>query len=218
MPLRVKRNPLLRPLAPLAFRGERWQNFCALPDNILVHDLSKPLPFADESIEVVYHSHVLEHLDRDDAVEFLLEIKRVLKPNGIHRIVVPDFEDAARLYLAHVDACRHNAAEMECHDAYIGALIEQSVRREGEYTRQQPALRRFLENKLLGDARKRGETHQWMYDRFSLHALLIRLGYRNPQVQQFNTSSIPRWNEYGLDQNEDGDEYKGESLYLEVQK
>ena len=216
--LRVKRNPLLRPLAALAFRGLRLQKFRALPNNILVHDLSKGLPFADDSVDAVYHSHLLEHLDRDVAARFLLEIKRVLKPNGFQRIVIPDFEKAARLYLAHVAICERDAAEAERHDPYIAVLIEQSVRRYASGTSQQSPVRRFVENKLLGDARRRGETHQWMYDRFNLSALLTRLSYRNPQVEQFNTSRIACWNEYALDQNEAGAEYKPESLYLEVQK
>jgi SAM-dependent methyltransferase len=217
--LRAKRNPFLKPLVPLAFRGRRLQYFRELPNNILVHDLSKGIPFADESVDVVYHSHLLEHLDREVAPRFLIEIRRVLKPNGIMRIVVPDFEDAARQYLAHIALCESNSAEADRHDQFIAAMIEQITRRESGHTRLQPPLRRFVENKLLGDARRRGETHQWMYDRFNLSALLTQLGYRNPEVQQFNTSRIASWKEYGLDQNETGGEYHiAKSLYLEVQK
>jgi hypothetical protein len=38
-------------------------------------------------------------------------------------------------------------------------------------------MRRWLENRLLGDARHRGETHQWAYDRHTLTAKLQRTGY-----------------------------------------
>jgi SAM-dependent methyltransferase len=217
--LRVKRNPFLKPLAPLVFRGRRLQFLRGISDNILVHDLSKGLPFADESVDVVYHSHLLEHLDREVAPRFLIEIRRVLKPNGILRIVVPDFEDAAHKYLDHIALCECDSAEADRHDTFIAAMIEQITRRECAHTRLQPPLRRFLENKLLGDARRRGEAHQWMYDRFNLSALLTQLGYRNPEVRQFNTSRIASWNEYGLDRNETGGEYHiAKSLYFEVQK
>src|ERR1051326_2208138 len=56
----------------------------------LVHDLSQPLPFAENSISAVYASHVLEHLYRSQAVALLSECKRVLKPGGVLRLVVPD--------------------------------------------------------------------------------------------------------------------------------
>ena len=42
------------------------------------------------SVDGGYHSHVLEHLDRPVAREFLKETLRVLRPGGICRIVVPD--------------------------------------------------------------------------------------------------------------------------------
>jgi SAM-dependent methyltransferase len=217
--LRFRRNPLLKALAPLVFRGERLRHFRALPDNILVHDLSKGIPFADDTFDMVYHSHLLEHLDREVAPRFLLEIKRVLKPHGILRIVVPDFEETARLYLAHVAVCERDATEVDRHDLFVAAMIEQMVRGEAGHTRLQRPLRRFLENKLLGDARRRGEAHRWMYDRFSLTALLTQLGYRNPQIHLFDTSCLASWNGYGLDQNETGGEYHiAKSLYVEAQK
>ncbi len=45
------------------------------------------LSFNDNSFDVVYASHVLEHIKNDSAA--LLEIKRVLKPNGFAIIPVP---------------------------------------------------------------------------------------------------------------------------------
>jgi hypothetical protein len=79
-------------------------------------------------------------------------------------------------------------------------------------------LRKRLENLILGDARRRGETHQWMYDRISLIALLTRVGFRGPQICRFDTSSIPDWNDYGLDRGADGGEHFKGSLYVEARK
>lgn len=216
--LRVKEHRLLRAIAPLVVKGERLNRFNALPDNIMVHNVAKRLPFDSDSIDVVYHSHLLEHLDRDLAKNFLLEVKRVLKLGGIQRIVVPDLEKPCRAYLSHFPMCENDADEAGRHDAYVAAMIEQSVRREADGTSHQKPLRRFIENALLGDARRRGETHQWMYDRINLGALLVSLGYKNPQLQKHDTSLIPHWNEYGLDLDERGNEYKPESLYIEAQK
>lgn len=90
------------------------------------------------------------------------------------------------------------------HDDYIAAMIEQSVRKEAFSARHKKPLRRYLENLVLGDARKRGETHQWMYDRINLRELLERLGYRNITIQDYRTSQIPNWQQYNLDVDEHG--------------
>ena len=48
------------------------------------------LPFADESLEGIYGSHVLEHLWSVDIEWFLGECHRVLHRGGVARFVVPD--------------------------------------------------------------------------------------------------------------------------------
>jgi len=213
--LRIKRSALLSKLVPIILNGERLKKFNALPENILVHDLSTGIPFDDNSVDVVYHSHILEHLDRDIARGFLLEVKRVLRPGGIHRIVLPDFEFVCKRYIAHIDASDSNSGEAAKHDSFVGEVIEQSVRREAAGTSHQRPLRRFIENILLGDARKRGETHQWMYDRVSLRSILEELGYSEVVLQHFDSSLVVGWNGYGLDVDENSDEYKPGSLYVE---
>ncbi len=216
--LRLKRNPLLRPLALRMLRGVQLERFKALPDNIVVHDLARGVPFPDNSVDVVYHSHLLEHLDREIAETFLREIWRALKPGGVHRIAVPDLERLCREYLEHLALCDRQPNEAERHDGLIAALIEQSVRRDAFSTRRHPPLRRRLENWVLGDARRRGETHQWMYDRVSLGALLRQVGFRAIQLQAYNTSQVAIWNEVGLDLDARGGQYKPDSFYMEATK
>jgi SAM-dependent methyltransferase len=213
--LRIRNNPLMRRLAPIVFRGDRLSRFNALPNNIKVWNLAKGIPFADGSVDAVYHSHLLEHLDRTVAIDFLLECKRVLKRGGVLRIVVPDFETLCRKYLEHAVGSEQNVNEAELHEAYIASVIEQSVRKEAYGTSQQRPLRRLVENLLLGDARKRGEAHQWMYDRISLKLKLLKLGYSAVFYQEYNSSGVPNWDQYGLDIDINGNEYKPDSLYME---
>lgn len=216
--LRFRKNPLLRRLVPFLISGDRLERFRSLADNILVHNLAKGIPFPSNAVDVVYHSHLMEHLDRDVARGFQHEVRRVLKPGGIQRIVVPDLEHACREYLAHIDVAVAEPTAAAIHESYIAPIIEQSVRREASGTSRTGSVRRFLENALLGDARKRGETHQWMYDRVSLSALLLDTGFRNPQQQRFDSSSIASWRDFGLDIDAGGGEYKPHSLYMEAQK
>lgn len=57
---------------------------------IFIHDLRKRLPWADGSVEAIYSSHTLEHLDKEHGRKLVQECQRVLKPGGVLRIVVPD--------------------------------------------------------------------------------------------------------------------------------
>ena len=64
----------------------------------LTRDLRRPLPFPDNSARLIYSEHVLEHLQMADAVRLLQECHRVLAPEGILRIGVPDAEIYLRAY------------------------------------------------------------------------------------------------------------------------
>jgi predicted SAM-dependent methyltransferase len=61
------------------------------------HDLTKPLPFPDNSVEEIYSSHVLEHFTYPHPLlDVIRECLRVLKPGGRFRAAVPN----ARIFLA----------------------------------------------------------------------------------------------------------------------
>lgn len=57
-----------------------------------------PLKFESETFELVYVSHVLEHFDRKSTQLVINEWVRVLKPDGVIRISVPDFEALVKIY------------------------------------------------------------------------------------------------------------------------
>lgn len=215
LPVRLKGSALGRAVAPVVVTGDRRVAYEAMADNVVRHNLRKGIPAEDRSVDAVYHSHLLEHLDRDAVSGFLTEVMRVLKPGGVHRIVVPDLERDARNYIASLDAALAGETPATDHETSIELLIEQMVRKESWGTSQRAGVRRWTENALLGDARKRGETHQWMWDRVSLPAALIRAGFRDPRVVSFGTSALDDWPGYLLDENGSGSEYRPGSLYVE---
>jgi predicted SAM-dependent methyltransferase len=65
---------------------------------VLYHDLRRPLPFADESLEAIYASHLLEHLYYDEARRLLKDCYRALRRNGVLRLVVPDLQSILEEY------------------------------------------------------------------------------------------------------------------------
>ena len=82
-----------------------WVNLDLQPllDYVIPADFLGPLPFADNSVDAVYHAHVLEHLSREDGRNFLKESVRVLRPGGVLRVVIPDLEDLCRFYVDSLD-------------------------------------------------------------------------------------------------------------------
>ena len=109
-----------------------WVNLDTAPvsTQVIAHDLRRGLPFADETFDVVYGSHVLEHLEPAEAIRLLNECFRVLKPNGIVRVVVPDLETIVRLYLTSLEgALAGNEDARVRYDWMILELYDQTVRR-----------------------------------------------------------------------------------------
>ena len=59
----------------------------------IVHDLTKfPYPFKDESVDAIYASHFVEHLDGIERIKFFNECYRILKPQGIMRLLHPYYK------------------------------------------------------------------------------------------------------------------------------
>lgn len=52
-------------------------------------DITQPLPYADQSVDLIYCSHGVEHVTSPDALRFFKECYRILKPSGTMRICVP---------------------------------------------------------------------------------------------------------------------------------
>ncbi len=79
-----------------------WENLDFEPKNSSVRkwDIRRGLPCPDEHFDLVYSSHVLEHLSSAEVEKLIQECRRVLRPGGTLRVVVPDLEAMAREYLS----------------------------------------------------------------------------------------------------------------------
>ncbi len=153
---------------------EDWVNidFTDHGGKVLAYDLRLGIPFADASFDVVYHSHVLEHMPKAWGEFFLQECYRVLRPGGLLRVVVPDLENIARAYVASLDAVRSGEAKAsEQHRWMIVELIDQLTRTYsgGEmlnWWKQQPVpqedfiVRRLGKEAELGMAQVQGQKVQ----------------------------------------------------------
>ena len=184
------------------------------PD-IVYWDLRKGIPFEPGSFDAVYHSHFLEHLDRDVGPIVLQQCYHALKPGGVLRVVVPDLQYLTRQYLAAVEERKQSRPQAtEKHSRAVDDLIDQMVRSDFSGKAANPLAAR-IEKFVRGNAAAAGETHRWMYDEYSLRDLLEKIGFRDVRVETCLTSRIADWLSFKLDQNPDGSEYKPESLYME---
>lgn len=77
--------------------GEDWQTLdIEKREGIdIVHDITKTLPLSDNTFDLVYMSHVLGYIHWSKTIDVLKEVYRILKPNGIVEIWVPDLDKIA---------------------------------------------------------------------------------------------------------------------------
>jgi predicted SAM-dependent methyltransferase len=189
--LRLSKIPLIPDiLHRLGFLESSQYQFIkfARTSDIEYGDATKGLPLKQESCEVVYSSHMLEHLDRYEANKFLKEAYRVLIPNGIIRIVVPDIKKQIAQYNNSGDA-----------DAFIEAS-HMCVPRP-------TSLAQKLRLLLVGT-----RHHQWMYDGISLSRLLQKHGFIETEIMPVGKTNIPEPRSLDLQ------ERSSESVYVEARK
>jgi predicted SAM-dependent methyltransferase len=106
-----------------------WNNIDSHRESSLIdlYDIRQGLPFSDEYLQVCYSSHVLEHLTQHHAKALLIECMRVLKSEGIIRLVVPDLEAIALNYLSTLERSGDIEAQAN-YDWMMLELFDQTVR------------------------------------------------------------------------------------------
>ena len=189
--LRLSKVPLVaRVLSRIGLIDDSQYRFIGFArDNAIEYaDATKGIPLDGGSVEVLYSSHMLEHLDRDDADRFLMEVLRVLKPGGLIRIAVPDLGPKLEEYRNSGDA-----------DAFLDST-HLCVSRPR-------TLRQRVRFLLIG-----ARHHQWMYDARSLCRLLQKHGFIAPEQLPAGSTRIPDPGQLNLA------ERVSESLYVEAQK
>lgn len=214
-----KRPRLIRLLKTIGFVNfEREQFIQKFSPDILIHDLSAGIPFPDNSLDVIYHSHFLEHLTCNDATNFTGKCMNKLKPGGTLRIVVPDLFKLCTRYLESYAQAKSSpsSAAAQRHDLAIYNLLQQHVLTD-KSTQRRPLLK-AIESLVLGNRKDKGDLHLWMYDDQSLFRFMTDMGFKNIVLLDHLNSRIPLWRNYGLDANADGSPYKPDSIYMEGQK
>lgn len=109
---------------------KEWINidFNSMNRNIKSINILKGLPFADDSIDAIFSSCMLEHFTKEQAQKHLRECHRILKMGGVCRIVVPDLEDVCKEYLRILELVKQNRDYQAKYDYIMIELIDQMTR------------------------------------------------------------------------------------------
>lgn len=156
-------------------RGSQWK---VQP---LVHDLKKPLPLPTNTFYAIYASHVLEHLYRVEAQRLLQECRRVLRPGGLIRLVVPDLHSMVIEYLNNKDAGNSPIS----HDPSAGDRLNERLGFRSAAPPNGNFVYRFYATW------KDFHSHKWMYDSASLARCLELAGFQGVASKGFRESNIP---------------------------
>lgn len=158
--LRIQKIPIIGKLL------RNWLNII-FPSNVRYGNIITGLPIKDNSCLGVYCSHTLEHLSLVDFRTALKNTYKILENGGIFRIVVPDLEYPARLYIESLDN-GDNLASIK----FVGVNTLLGVdKRQGFWS------------SLLGSTH-----HLWMWDSKSLSEELKNAGFLNIRNCKFNDS------------------------------
>ena len=131
---------------------------------------------------------MIEHLDGREARAFLREVKRVLRPGAIVRLVVPDIALIVKNYLSNGDSDQLIANTNMCQNRPVGIVAR-------------------LKLALIGPRR-----YLWMYDGPALVKLLSEAGFSDVMIMSPGKTNIIQPGNLDLE------ERASESVYVEAIK
>lgn len=160
----------------------------------LEHDSVEPYPCEDESFEWAFAEHFLEHLTPREAVGWLRDVRRVLKPGGVLRVTTPDLRKYIEGYL---DPEGRFFAE---HRERLGRLRDFAEK-------EVPERRAWMVNQIFYRWQ-----HRWIYDLDEVRFVAEQAGFDPAAIveRSFHEGPIEALWELELPKRSD------ESLYVEI--
>jgi hypothetical protein len=155
--LRLSKVPVLKKL----LRLPDW------PANVLYGDITQGLPIESASCSRLYCDQVLEHLAREDVFTALKECRRLLSPEGVFRLFVPDLKAIATSYVQDGESI-----SAEWFMETIGLGFTSRPRTIGQRLRE-----------YIGNSR-----HLWAWDAGSMKKALNDSGFTHVKKVQYRDS------------------------------
>jgi predicted SAM-dependent methyltransferase len=121
-------------------------------------DIIKQLPFEDRTFDLVYSSHLIEHIYLKDCKTFLRETYRILKGDGVQVIQAPSLKRTAKIMY-----CPGSEEEKE-------RILERHQDQHSRLGKSTPA--NYINNNL-----HLNYGHRYLYDEELLRHLALEAGY-----------------------------------------
>jgi predicted SAM-dependent methyltransferase len=157
-------------------------------------DVSRGIPLPDSSMRGIFSEHCLEHFSLIKGVELLREMLRVVAPEGIVRIAVPDAGMYLDTYHARKEAGSGPSFPFEAQESFEGGFV--------------PLL---SVNRIFYQDRDSPAGHRAMYDEELLGLVLRKAGFVDVRRRAFRQGQL---NDLLLDT----PSRECESLYMEARR
>lgn len=156
----------------------------------LLHDATKPFPIEEGTLDRIYSEHFIEHLTLAEGIEWLREMRRLLRVGGVLRISTPDLSRYAEGYTDSKNKF------YERHREQLMTVILAVPKRKA-----------WMMNQIFQEW-----GHRWIYDFEELTYAAARAGFGKEHVvrRQYREGSCPRLSEM------DREFRRDESLYVEL--
>ena len=126
------------------------------------HDLRKGIPLPNNCVEMIYSSHLLEHIPFQGLLKLLGECHRVIKPGG------------------HISVCVPNAGN------YIRAYMRKENFRTGQPMYEPGVVDTGSYMDQLNYVAYLGDEHKYMFDEENLINLLTKCGFKDAVLREFD--------------------------------
>lgn len=192
----LQKMPVIGKAIPKLFKSVRYGD-----TNVIYMNLNKTWDYKAESVDIVYASHLFEHLTLKSADKFLQESYRCMKSGSVIRLVVPDLYQISKKYVTDFEEGKENPSE------FIMWAI--NMHREGQY-----GQKLSWSKKMFLEWQGYPHQHKFMYDVKSLSHKLKQHGFIDILSKTYAVSDyIPEIKDVEGKEKED---YL--SVYLEARK
>lgn len=167
----LQRIPVVGKAVNRIFKTVEYDN-----SNMVYMNLNKRWSdYQNNSVDVVYSSHMFEHLSLKSADLYLKESFRCLKSGGAIRIVIPDLYKLCKNYIRDYEAGVENPSE------YIMWAI--NMNREGQYGSDLGMIK-----KTVLEWQGYPHQHKFMYDEKSLTKKVKQVGFTDIVALEYGIS------------------------------
>lgn len=163
-------------------RGLNWDAVRDVPmPGCMVYDM-RDLPMRgvdDETYNGVYNEHFIEHLEKDEGINFFKEMLRVMKQGGVIRTVWPPM-DFVNWLRSDQDLSNHPFVQ----HYYAFYVVKHKFPPHGNEHKS------MQEQCALGLLHQNGE-HKYLWGKQEMIDMLVSLGYKNVREYEYQRSAFP---------------------------